>query len=404
MDYFENDIFTPDISDNNTHRVFPRVVMDKSRFTVIEAINDESERASAFSADINNSVIGDFERENDKMCHVSTFCFVDNYIYVSYYASANSGEENPDYQSARLAYAPKNDYKSKTVIDVLGAGDTVNGHKVHKVYDTILMQRDDEKDKLYVLFTAFVDVQYYRLYRVFDINTKALGQVEVNRFSVCGITNDFSTSGMQNALAYSNIGYKPMHTDIGIMQKLSSRVENGKRYYYSGAYSGHFTCIIKSTDLITWEYVSQPNEDSGAFENDTLWENATYVIGSKVYYFIRQWNDSGLYGILTCYDLDEKRWAKPVLVGDCQSRGDFILYKNELYLFHAPIDRNHIGILHVNQQDIEKSNIVLQADMKGSCFYPFVQYGIGGETLCMSYTVDRKHIRISSFDLSKYTT
>lgn len=78
-----------------------------------------------------------------------------------------------------------------------------------------------------------------------------------------------------------------------------------------------------------------------------------------------------------------------------------IMYKNGLYLFHAPINRNHIGILKINRTDIEKSEVVLQADMKGSCFYPFVQYDTEGN-IYMSYTVDRKHIRISKFTFEKH--
>ena len=39
--------------------------------------------------------------------------------------------------------------------------------------------------------------------------------------------------------------------------------------------------------------------------------------------------------------------------------------------------------------------------MHSSCFYPFVQYGTGYE-LYMSYTVDRQHIRLVGFTLSKY--
>lgn len=105
--------------------------------------------------------------------------------------------------------------------------------------------------------------------------------------------------------------------------------------------------------------------------------------------------------ILIPDDLEKKEWTKPVLVGGSQSRSDFIMYENGLYLFHAPINRNHIGILKINRTDIEKSEVVLQADMKESCFYPFVQY----DTECniyMSYTVDRKHIRISKFTFEKY--
>ena len=88
-------------------------------------------------------------------------------------------------------------------------------------------------------------------------------------------------------------------------------------------------------------------------------------------------------------------------IHDCQSRGDFIYYKDNLYLFHAPIDRDHIGIVRIDRENIAKSEVVLQAKMHTSCFYPFVQYYRDGE-LAMSYTVERKHIRLGEFTLSKY--
>jgi hypothetical protein len=179
------------------------------------------------------------------------------------------------------------------------------------------------------------------------------------------------------------------------MQKQSYRMENGVNYCYSGLYSGDFTCIIKSRDLITWEYVSQPD-----FINDSKWENATYVLGDKVYYFVRH-QDTNQCGFLTAYNLLTDTWDKPVEIEDCQSRGDFILYGGDLYLFHAPIDREHIGIVKINTEDISKSEVVLQAKMHTSCFYPFVQYYDNGE-LAMSYTVERKHIRLAKFALSKY--
>ena len=415
----ENDIFTPDITDLSAHLVYPCVKMEKTDYYVIETVKDNSEKAKAFAEEINSYVLGDFEKQGDKMCHVSTFCYVGDKIYVSYYASVDSNEENPNFQTARLAYAPIEDMNNKTVIDLMSEGDNLKGHKVINVYDTILMRKEDEPQNIYILWTAFIDDQYFRLYRIFNVETEELGDINVNRFKVGDTANDFSTSGMKNALAINGIGYKEMRSDIGIMQKLTSRNENGVTYYYTGAYSGNFNCIIKSCDLITWEYVAQPDEGEGAFRNDTLWENAVYGLDDKAYYFIRQWqasiDDEGKpieevnrntwgsdYGILTCFDLQTKTWSKPVLVGDSQSRSDFIFFRNELYLFHAPTDRNHIGILKIDRNNLENSTVLLQADMQGSCFYPFVQYDNTGEKLCMSYTVDRKHIRISSFSLEKY--
>ena len=55
----------------------------------------------------------------------------------------------------------------------------------------------------------------------------------------------------------------------------------------------------------------------------------------------------------------------------------------------------------MDTNDISKSEVVLQAKMHTSCFYPFIQYYDKGE-LAMSYTVERKHIRLAKFTLGKY--
>jgi hypothetical protein len=285
------------------------------------------------------------------------------------------------------------DMSKMVCLDIQTTGDVVEDRVVDMVYDTILMQKDE--NTLYVLWTARVDENYYRFYCPFDVNTKTLGEIGVNRFKVGEIVNDFSASGIRAALAENGLPCKKMFSDIGIMQKLSSRVENGERYYYSGTYSGDFTCVIKSRDLVEWEYVSQPD-----FINDSKWENATYVVGDKCFYFVRQ-QDTNKCGFLTVLDLKSNKWGKVVEIEDCQSRGDFIEYEGKLFLFHAPIDREHIGIVEIDTEDIANSRVVLQAKMHTSCFYPFVQYYRGGE-LAMSYTIARKHIRLGEFTLRKY--
>ena len=405
------EMFTEDyVSDNSPILYWIVNITDYAAKIEADTTLNNSDKAIAFANEINNNKVGDFEKIGiDKMCHVSTFLYAKGNIYISYYANTISAAEDPQYQVARFAYAPENDTNSKVILDIMQVGDDLYGHKVTGVYDTILMQKEDDPNNIYILWTASVNGKYYRLYRTFNLETEELGEIGVNRFKVGNVINDFSSTGITNALAANKIGYKQLFSDIGIMQKLSSRIENGERYYYTGAYSGNFTCIIKSKDLITWEYVAQPNEGANGtgFANATKWENAVYVLGDKVYYFVRQWDpdtstDFGTnYGILTSYDLITGEWTKPVLVGDCQSRSDFIYYKDNLYLFYAPTDRQHIGILKINTDDISKTEVVLQANMGGSCFYPFVQYNSSGE-LCMSYTVDRQHIRLASFTLSDY--
>lgn len=388
--FFSKDVLT----ENQLSFTEGRPIEDVSaRFPVSEDATI-IEKGQAFSKEITDRMVADFERPGDKMAHVSTFVVIDGYVYVSYYANVKEPNEDPKDQTARLAYAPINDIDNKTILDLQTTGDIIGDKVVDKVYDTILMQKDEKT--IYIMWTASVEDNYYRFYCPFYVDTKTLGKIGVNKFKVGNVTNDFSTTGIKSALAYNGIPAKKIYVDIGIMQKLSSRVENGETYYYSGTYSGDFNCIIKSKDLITWEYVSQPD-----FINDSMWENATYVLNDKVYYFVRQqWENK--YGFLTAYDLITKKWAKPVEIEDCQSRGDFIYYQNELYLFHAPRDREHIGIVKINTEDISNSQILLQGKMDTGCFYPFVQYYKNSE-LAMSYTIDRKHIRLAEFTLSKYT-
>ena len=350
-------------------------------------------KGAAFAQEISDRFVSDFEKPGDKMAHVSTFIVIDGTVYMTYYANTKEPSENPKNQTARLVWAPIDDMDRKTYLDLQTTGDEVGGKTIDMVYDTILMRKDEST--LYIMWTARTEENYYRFYCPFDVGTKSLGEIGVNRFKVGDIINDLSTSGIKSALAEGGIPCKKTYSDIGIMQKQSYRTENGVSYCYSGLYSGDFTCVIKSRDLITWEYVSQPD-----FINDSKWENATYVHGDKVYYFVRQ-QETNKCGFLTAYDLVAKKWETPIEIEDSQSRGDFILYGNELYLFHAPIDREHIGIVKIDTGDLSKSEVVLQAKMHTSCFYPFVQYYSEGE-LAMSYTVERKHIRLARFALSKY--
>ena len=389
-----SNVFSPDLQTEKELIITPgEPISDYSKIITTELNQEQKSRGYAFAKEIEDKFVSNFEKSEDKMAHVSTFVVIGDTVYMSYYANTKEPSEDPKNQTARFVYAPIDDIESKTFLDLQTTGDTVDGRVIDMVYDTILMQKDE--DTIYIMWTASTEGNYYRFYCPFTISTKTLGEIRVNRFKVGETVNDFSTSGIQKALAREGVPCKKMFVDIGIMQKLSKRVENGETYYYTGTYSGDFTAIIKSRDLITWEYVSQPD-----FINHSMWENATYVWGDKIFYFVRQQLNSP-YGFLTAYNILENSWDKPVLVEDCQSRGDFIEYNGSLYLFHAPTDREHIGILKIDTEDISKTDVLLQAKMHSSCFYPFVQYYKNNE-LAMSYTVARKHIRLAEFTLSKY--
>lgn len=387
-------VFSPDVQTEKELIITPgEPISDYSKIITTELNQEQKSCGYAFAKEIEDKFVSNFEKPGDKMAHVSTFVVIGDMVYMSYYANTKEPSEDPKNQTARFVYAPIDDIDNKTFLDLQTTGDTVDGKVIDMVYDTIMMQKDE--DTIYIMWTASTEGNYYRFYCPFTISSKTLGEINVNRFKVGETVNDFSTSGIQKALAREGVPCKKMFVDIGIMQKLSTRIENGETYYYTGTYSGDFTAIIKSRDLVTWEYVSQPD-----FINHSMWENATYVWGDKIFYFVRQQLDSP-YGFLTAYNIIENTWDKPVLVEDCQSRGDFIEYNGGLYLFHAPTNREHIGILKIDTEDISKTEVLLQAKMHSSCFYPFVQYYRNGE-LAMSYTVARQHIRLAEFTLSKY--
>ncbi len=408
MEEKKTTIFTPD----SPFGAVPEFIPD-SEISEAAAVIEETEEPSAlrlgekFSCAVEDGFIVDFEKgeyeaacgkaeKTDLMVHVSTFVCRKGRIYMTYYASNTGSAEDPNSHIARFAFCPEDDPKNKTFFDIQAVGDSCYDGKVVQVYDTILMPFDE--DTIFILWTANVSGTYYRLYRKYSISENRLGDVQVNRFRCGEAVNDFSTSGIKSALAACSVGMKTTYSDIGIMQKVSCRIENGEKWFYSGTYSGDFNCIIKSRDLVTWEYVSQPD-----FPNRSKWENAVYVLEDRVYYFVRQ-HDTEKYGFLTCFDLEKKEWAKPVLVADCQSRSDFILYRGKLYLFHAPTDREHLGVLYVDRNDLAKSRPVLRAHMKTSCFYPFVEYTEAGEEgkLLLSYTVNRKHIRLAAIDPKEF--
>lgn len=396
-------IYTENSACAKEHKATPEAPIKMYNGYIVPGEDESAKRLGEKCVDeLKKNIIADFERteeycrehnedDPDLMVHVSTFKIIDGIVYMTYYANTGSDAEDPNKQEARFAFCPINNPKDMTIVQVQKVGEILDGKKIDALYDTILMYKGG--DEIYIMWTASADKQYYRFYCTFSISKKTLSAVRPNRFKVGDITNDFSMSGIKDALACNGIPYKTMFVDIGIMQKLTSRIENGEVYYYTGAYSGYFNCIIKSKDFITWEYVSTPD-----FINLSLWENAVYVLGDKCYYFVRQ--HECMQGFLTCYDLKKDKWEKPCLIRDTQSRSDFIFYNDELYLIHAPIDRDGFGMIRIDHEDLSKSKVVFVAEMKESMFYPYTD--VYGDDAYISYTVDRKHIRLSKFNLKNY--
>ncbi len=354
------------------------------------------ERGKIFSEELIN-YINDFKKEGDLMVHVSTFCIIRDTIYLTYYANRITTNEEPSQQLARFVICPLNDPDNKMYYDLQGAANSglsndktvYDGKLVTSLYDTILLKKDD--NVLYLMWTAALDGVYTRLYQPYYITIGQFGDIGYNHFRVKDYVGIMDVNCIEEGLNLYGIKHKPLEADIGIMQKISTRIENGHIMYYTGCYANTFNCIIKSQDLITWEYVSTPD-----FENKSQFENAVYVKGDRIFYLCRQEPTEG-FVFLTYYDITKDRWHdNPLLIYDCQSRCDFIEYKNSLYAIHAPLNRNHLGIIKVDTNTINNSQEIQVAEIPGY-YYPYMlEYN---NKLYISFTNKRKAINLSTFTI-----
>lgn len=337
--------------------------------------------------------LADFAKAGDKMVHVSTFYKVADTLYMSYYANTRTAAEDPTQHTARLVYAPFNDLSQQTYIDVADIGQEYNGQTIDAIYDSLLLKTSDDSYMIYA-FTAKVGGKFYMLYRRFDPKTKLLSDIHTMNFKAGVLSGTFDTVSVHDLLAQIGIDYNYEDRDISFIQKLSPRVEDGVTQYYTGIGILHMCFIVKSSDLINWTFVSAPD-----FKYKPEFEPSVYVKGDCVYYFCRQRGTEGD-AVLAKFDLVAGTWSKPILVPDTQSRSDFFEWNNNLYLVHAPLNRNHISLMQIDRGVLAKSYEVATAEVQ-DCFYPFTQ-NIDGQ-MYMSFTQSRHHIWLNKFSPTYYS-
>lgn len=367
----------------------------KSQVNQCPILEEDKLSAMINGKDLSDSIgdhIGDLAISTDKMCHCSSFRIINNVIYAAFYVNKNAAAENPAQHTAVLRYASISNLSNITNVELCNIGDKVLGKTVNAIYDTVVLKTDDNNDILYLLFTAKLDNEYYLLYRTYTISKNVLSDISKCQFTVKTTTEDFSITGMKTALDANGIEYAPFSSDISFMQQLSTRTENGTKYYYTGIGVLDFCFIAKSKDLLNWEYVSQPD-----FSYVPKFEPAVYVIGDVAYYLCRQ-DYSISYALLATYNISTDTWSNPVKIPDSQSRSVFFEVNDVLYAIHAPKDRNHLAILEINQSNLDQSHDISVADVN-DMFYPFVQYV--NNQLYVSLTQSRQHIWVSTISLPK---
>ena len=136
---------------------------------------NEDEAAKAlgdeFVAEVKANIIGDFEKDGDKMVHVSSFTIIDNIVYMTYYANTASALEDAKHQEARLAYCPLDNPADLTVINIQKVGDKVEVVSgIFAGYSGVLREISEDKKQVVILASTerrdipiMVEIQDVRL-------------------------------------------------------------------------------------------------------------------------------------------------------------------------------------------------------------------------------------------------
>ena len=337
----------------------------------------------------------DFAKVGDLMVHTASFVIHNDIVYSIFMVNyANSGE-TPEYLNIRLQSCPVSNPTNITYYSVANIGDIYGGKAMTKIYDSAIYIKDGIPHLVWnaVLGT---DTYYSLLHKTFDIASSTLSATDICSFTVGATTNPMTSSGINSAFDTEGITHAVFNAHIITMPKVSTRLEGGTTYYYTGlGTESTFNCIVKTSDFINWIYVAQPT-----FKNNALYEPCVYVIGDIAYYFCRQDGvEKG--GFLTSYDIVNKIWATPVYIDDTQSRSDFLYYNSNLYLIKAPKDRSHISVMYINKTRLEKSYEIQVAKVP-DYFYPVSQVYNG--VLYMLFTQSRQHIYLSTFTIGSIST
>ncbi|NYR09623.1 hypothetical protein [Psychrobacter sp. BI730] len=335
-------------------------------------------------------------KPTDKFGHTPSFVFYDDVCYNALMINTRGTGETPPELTIRFSYFDLADPTAITHHDLCDIGDTVLGKTVTHNYDAAVFLLDDTVHLLWN--SRFSGESYYTmLHQTFDTTTQQFSDVRVADFTVGNTTLQMTGDNINAAFAAELIDVPDFYAHIVLMTKISTRVENGQTYYYSsiGATST-FNIIVKTLDFINWEYVSHPD-----FPHKAQYEPTVYVYDDYAYYYCRQQQQTP-YGFLTKYDLVRGTWDEPVYIPETQSRSQFFVSNNILYLMYAPKNRQHLAVIEIDRLFLDKSHVVQVAKVNAMYAYPEVEEYKG--VLYTLFSDRKKDVYISTFTVASLRT
>ena len=362
---------------------------------------------------------------NDLAAHDSNMVIVDGIAYIVYCGSLVEGTVDNAGGNNAFVRLIKWDVDTSTQLssEVFAKhGDSIGGYTVTRGCGQPNITKVSD-DTLRVTFSAYINYNSLEIccicYKDYTMSTGT-----TNNSGVCTLDgkpiNLYYVAQNYDCLA---IGYENYYAEgrrLSQMQ-MNATIAYSNGYYYACPLSGSLMTAIalKSTDLITWEYVSMI-----PYKFATEYEGACCVDGDYLYMAFRTggsctssfsggqigtYDAFGVTGLsmngytngmpIYKYNLSANKFVDVAVLPDASCRPEFFVKNNNIYLMHGGWSGRASGyISQINKQKLNLTSIIRETRNAGNYQYLSVAEH-GGKTYCC---MSKNKIEFAQFDVDNY--
>ena len=362
---------------------------------------------------------------NDLAAHDSNMVIVDGIAYIVYCGSLVEGTVDNAGGNNAFVRLIKWDVDNSTHLssEVFAKhGDSIGGYTVTRGCGQPNITKVSD-DTLRVTFSAYINYNSLEIccicYKDYTMSTGT-----TNNSGVCTLDgkpiNLYYVAQNYDCLA---IGYENYYAEgrrLSQMQ-MNATIAYSNGYYYACPLSGSLMTAIalKSTDLITWEYVSMI-----PYKFATAYEGACCVDGDYLYMAFRTggsgtssfsggqigtYDAFGVTGLsmngytngmpIYKYNLSANKFVDVAVLPDASCRPEFFVKNNNIYLMHGGWSGRASGyISQINKQKLNLTSIIRETRNAGNYQYLSVAEH-GGKTYCC---MSKNKIEFAQFDVDNY--
>lgn len=362
---------------------------------------------------------------NDLAAHDSNMVIVDGIAYIVYCGALVKGTvDNAGGNNAFVRLIKWNvDNSAQLSSEVFAKhGDSIGGYTVTRGCGQPNITKVSD-DTLRVTFSAYINYNSLEIccicYKDYTMSTGT-----TTNSGVCTLDgkpiNLYYVAQNYDCMA---IGYENYYAEgrrLSQMQ-MNATIAYSNGYYYACPLSGSLmtAIILKSVDLITWEYVSMI-----PYKFATAYEGACCVDGDYLYVAFRLNNSGtvvtssgqintydafGLTGLsmngytngmpVYKYSLSSNKFIDVTVMPDASCRPEFFTKDNNIYLIHGGWSGRSSGyISQINKQKLNLTSIIRETRNAGNYQYLSVAEYNGKTYCCMS----KNKIEFAQFNVDNY--